>query len=154
MENIKFMVKYLLTLFIFLLLLGSCRTNNEPPERGFYFWKTNFSLSTTEAIRLHNLKISKIYIRLFDVDWDRGLDSEIPEGEIRFNERPDSLFAIVPVVFITNKTLLNIKVDNCSKLAEKIFVQICYIMESNRSPFGKFNWTAIGPKVLEINISR
>jgi hypothetical protein len=118
-----------------MFLLGSCKSGNNLVERGFYFWKTTYSLSQPEAIRLHKLNVTKIYLRLFDVDWDKVTKSAIPEGEIKFPETPDSSFQIVPVVFITNRTLLNLNINDSPQLADKIFSKINQIMKINNIPF-------------------
>ena len=132
-------------LIISILLLGSCKIHNNVVERGFYFWKTTYSLSQSEAIRLHKLNITKIYLRLFDVDWDKVTNSAIPAGEIKFDQKPDSIFAIIPVAFITNRTLLNLNINDSPLLADKIFSKINQIMKFNNIPFRELqldcDWT-------------
>jgi hypothetical protein len=145
LKNIIQSIKYLLPVLIILLLLSSCRSNYNKVDRGFYFWKTTWSVSPQEASRLHNLHISKIYLRLLDVDWDSRVSSAIPVGEIKFTQRPDPSFIIVPVVFITNKILLNSKVNESTQLADKIFNKINQIMNFNYIPYNELqldcDWT-------------
>ena len=145
LEIIKHIGKYFLPVLISMILLGSCKSHNNLVERGFYFWKTTYSLSQTGAIRLHKLNITKIYLRLFDVDWDKVTNSAIPAGEIKFDQKPDSTFAIVPVAFITNRTLLNLNINDSPQLADKIFSKINQIMKFNNIPFRELqldcDWT-------------
>ena len=135
MARIKFPLIFLLQGLILLCLLSSCRKNNAPAERGIYYWKTNFSLSPAETQKLHSFHINKIYLRLFDVDWDNGSNSPVPKGEIKFANKPDRSIIIVPVVYITNKTLLNLKQSAAPLLSEKLFRQINHIMNSTDIPF-------------------
>ena len=87
-----------------LLVLFSCSTKDEPVI-SFYYWKTIFKLSPTEKQILKDNKVSKIYIRYFDIGLHSKTQQPIPITPIRFQEKPQNL-TIVPVVFIKNKVLL------------------------------------------------
>jgi hypothetical protein len=130
---------------ILVLLLSSCGKNKGPDERAIYYWKTNFFISPEQSVLLHRLQIKKIYIRLFDVDWDKGINSPVPLGEIKFSSHPDSIFKVVPVVYITNKTLLNIADGEIPRLSENIEAQAKHIMESNLISYSELqfdcDWT-------------
>jgi len=106
-------------LFIFVLCLFSC---SEPKKvsRAFYYWKTVFTLDEKENALLKELHISRLYLRMFDVDWNEENAKAVPVARIDFTSTlPDSM-EIVPVIYITNKALEKIKADEVEKLAENM----------------------------------
>ena len=123
---------YLLRIICVLLLLtsvSSCKNNErqKAPVRAFYFWKTTFKLAETERKILSENNINKLYIRLFDVDWNAQINKPIPLGTIRFAEAEDSLLRkieIVPVVYITTKTLQHISLTETRSLADSIYQKV------------------------------
>jgi hypothetical protein len=119
------------------LISYSCRNNRINYDKGIYYWKTNYSMSSSEIRFLSDLKISKIYLRLFDVDWDIGLNAPIPLGEIKFNNKPDSAFSIVPVIYITNKTITNLPDQQIDGLADKILFRVNYLLSVNKIKFNE-----------------
>ena len=61
----------------------SCSNNsNKEISRGIYFWKTNFSLSTSELNWLKKTEIQKLYVRFFDVDWNANISKAVPVGDV------------------------------------------------------------------------
>jgi hypothetical protein len=123
--------------FCLLISLGSysCRQNRGDNDRGIYYWKTSYSMSPSEIRFLSNLKVRKIYLRLFDVGWDNELNGPIPLGEIKFNNRPDSSFSIVPVIYIINKTIANLADQQVDGLADKILFRTNIILAGNKIKF-------------------
>ena len=101
---------------ILFFLLISC-SKNEKPIIAFYYWKTIFKLSETEKEVLKDNKVSKLYIRYFDIGLNANTTEPIPVSPIHFQENI-SKFDIVPVVFIQNKVLLKSNID-IDDLAEK-----------------------------------
>lgn len=99
-------------------LLFSCGKNDQPVT-AFYYWKTIFKLSETETKVLEENKVSKLYIRYFDISLHPETQQPIPLSPIRFQQKADN-FTIVPVVFIKNKVMLlpHLDVDD---LAQKTF---------------------------------
>lgn len=100
----------------------SCKKNIS--ETSFYYWKTKFELSQSQKNILSDLQCKTIYTRVFDVDLDKGSQMPIPVGVI---ENPDSLAKnvnVVPVVFITNRTFLNLSKEDVTVLAKNILKKI------------------------------
>jgi len=104
--------------FLFIFSCNSKNTNNSI-ERGFYYWKTNFQITSEEKEELAQLKVQKLFIRLFDVDWDSESAQAIPRAKITINESIPTR-EVVPVIYITNKTFLNIKPTEVSNLARQV----------------------------------
>jgi hypothetical protein len=86
--------------------------------RAFYYWKTTFKLSDYEKQALKTHKINRLYIRLFDVDWDFATRRALPKAVVEFKQVPPLPF--VPTVFMTNRTLENMTWGGIEELAEQI----------------------------------
>ena len=83
-------------LLAFLLFVG-CSAAEPPrpePTRAFYYWRTVFALSDAERTSLSG--VSRLYVRMFDVDADGELLGKITGGPV-----PAGL-DVVPVVFLRN----------------------------------------------------
>jgi hypothetical protein len=113
--------------FSFLALIYGCTgAANRKVTRGVYFWKTNFTLNENEISWLRENNIKKMYVRFFDVDWNPNVKQAIPVSEILVDTKPPNDIEIIPTVFITNRTLININDTLINKLAENIFRKISY----------------------------
>jgi hypothetical protein len=88
----------------------SCFNKNKEISTAFYHWKSNSDISDFEKTYLQHLKTEKIYTRLFDVDWDdeAGFPKPIAEVQNVSSTKFKTLSKFVPVVFITNKTFVQI----------------------------------------------
>ncbi len=117
------MIRY----FLFALIIFfqfSCQQKHEKVYRSFYFWKTTMNFSEEENKKLETLNVEKMYTRLFDVDYH---NEAVTSGIIDIKALPKNV-SIIPVVYITNKTLLNIEdatmlADKISLLVKKIITQ-------------------------------
>jgi hypothetical protein len=110
--------------FIFVLLLASCR--QEPhilPDRAFYFWKHEYTMSNFEDSTLTQHQINKIYIKLFDVS--EGAGEAIPVADIAIDRGSvKSTIEYVPVVFLTQGSLLHTNDAGIHELAENIYSKV------------------------------
>lgn len=104
-------------LFFLLLFLVSCLEDKQHPYT-YYYWKTKLSLKETEKKALKDADSPYLYTRFFDVDKINGKFQPIG------NALKDSSFVtdkkIVPVIFITNRTFINIKKEEIRFLAKSI----------------------------------
>lgn len=108
------------------ILLVSCQQKHDKIYRSFYYWKTTMNFSAAENKKLQEWNIQKMYTRFFDVDF---INQPITAGIIDIQQLPQHV-SIIPVVYLTNKTLLNIKeVDG---LADNISLLIKKILSANR----------------------
>jgi hypothetical protein len=99
--------RFLVCSLLFLLL--ACG-KKDGPIIAFYYWKTVFTLANSEKEVLKDNKVTKLYIRYFDIGLHPKTQEPIPIGPIRFQ---DSLvgFEVVPVIFIQNKVMLKPNLD-------------------------------------------
>ena len=103
--------------FIFLIILFSCSQEKTHPYT-FYYWKTNLALQPTEKTALDKATTSYIYVRFFDVD--KIGEKFQPVAVITKDESFKTHKKIVPVIFITNRTFLNIEKEEITFLSKSI----------------------------------
>ncbi|WP_143884928.1 hypothetical protein [Chryseobacterium binzhouense] len=109
------MKKYIIFLLLFLFI--SCSKKPNHPYT-FYYWKTNLSLNTTERESLGKADIPLLYTRFFDVD---KINNKFePVAVITKNKSFKEQKKIVPTVFITNRSFINIEKSEITFLAEKV----------------------------------
>jgi hypothetical protein len=106
-------LQFLLILFI----VASCGKKESHPYT-FYYWKTNLVLDKTEKDVLQKATSPYLYTRFFDIDKINGKFQ--PVGVITKDKSFETNKQIVPTVFITNRTLLNITDQEIKFLAENI----------------------------------
>lgn len=103
-------------LLLLLSILFSCKEEKHPYT--FYYWKTKLSLNTTEHKALEKATTPYIYVRFFDVD--KVGEKFQPVAAITNDKTFKTGKQTVPVIFITNRTFLNIKPEEITFLAKSI----------------------------------
>ncbi|MDH6309273.1 hypothetical protein M2451_001844 [Dysgonomonas sp. PFB1-18] len=122
-------MKYLL-LLIFggsLFITGCHKPEKHPVD--FYYWKTNISLGDTEKEYFKKLNSKRLYLRFFDVDINN--DWIEPKAKIRAFDSNELDTEYVPVVFITNRTFLDISEYSIKSTARNVSELINRICETN-----------------------
>lgn len=88
--------------FFMALLLTACTRPERQITPAFYFWKQRVQLNSTEKQALQATGAQKLYVKLFDVNWDAARRIAYPVAIADFREPlPDSV-ELVPVVFLVN----------------------------------------------------
>ena len=124
----RFVLK-LLSIFVLSIAVSSCTHQSVSPS--IYYWKTTFRLSNTEQGYLKKAGIEKMYLRLFDIDWDNTTKRPLPAGSIRFVDSIPPNLLLVPVVYITNKVFVNSKPEEIEPLAKHLFTKITSICRAH-----------------------
>ncbi len=106
------------------LSIPSCDNKQNKIHSSFYYWKTNYHVSTALASQLNEAGIRKIYLRFFDVIWDDETQGPAPVALVGFANSPSDSFEYVPVAFVTNEVLELIPVEKINSLSENILLQI------------------------------
>lgn len=117
------MKKALLCLIACVLCCASCvQPSSSPitePMNAVYYWRTVFTLDSTEQAFLVSNNIRRIYCRYFDVVLDAE-QGPMPNATISFaSEMPDSI-EIVPTVFIMNDCMHEAQLERTRKNSNEV----------------------------------
>ena len=93
-----------------------------PPVRAFYFWKTRWEPSAEILSALNANRIQKLYVRFFDVQWNRGKSE--PVSPLEFAAKLPANLDLVPVVYFTNAVFLKTPYAEVEKLSENVLKKI------------------------------
>ncbi|UKB84413.1 hypothetical protein LF887_01820 [Chryseobacterium sp. MEBOG06] len=104
--------------FLFLLFFITSCSKKENHNYTFYYWKTNLKLDKEETKVLEQASTPYLYTRFFDVDKVGGKFQ--PVAVITKDKSFQTDKEIVPTVFITNPTMLNISAEEIQFLAKSI----------------------------------
>lgn len=127
-KNTRYFIKNILVVVLFFIAncsLISCRERHPHRniERSFYYWKSIFKLTDYEKKRLDSLQVKTIYLKIFDVDWNKEMNQPIPKAQIRIIDSSYlqiNKIKIIPVIFITNECIQKLEATQVDKLAGKI----------------------------------
>ena len=123
-----------------ILLLLACQPDK--PARtaaetaAFYHWKTGFDPTPSERKMLDSLGVNKLYIRFFDVDWGDARRQPVPKATVVFRQEPAAA-TVVPVVYITNRTLAQLRPADVPALAKNLSQKISQIADKQRVKFSE-----------------
>lgn len=101
--------------------------HNSPPRTvapAFYHWKTELRLTAETRSYLDSVGAKKLYIKFFDVDWDMATAQPVPLTTLEMDTSQLAGLEIVPVIFITNRTLLNLPMPEIDSLTSRILKKI------------------------------
>jgi hypothetical protein len=116
---------------LFSLAFFSCQKSKPKSiQPAFYFWKSNFKFSVLERKSLQNNQVKKLYVKFFDITWNSQTTHPQIVAPIRFAEKAPNSCKIIPVVFITNQTFVNLPVSEIDTLAKSVFKSITRISKS------------------------
>jgi hypothetical protein len=119
-------------LLFIMLIVCSCQVKEKRTvNRSVYYWRSVFRLSEADQKSLDSLSMKRIYVKFFDVVWD-DLHRAIPVAQINFETRVPSSLKVVPVVFITNETLIKSKKEEIPLLAGRICRKILRICRNHK----------------------
>lgn len=123
--------KSLIYLFLFSILAAGCRRERNHPV-DFYYWKADVHIGETEKNYFDSLACERLFIRLFDIDLQEG--KPVPVAKIKRFDAAVLPAEYVPVVFITNRTFLDMTDGKIDELAEHTLKLIRDIATVNRFP--------------------
>lgn len=104
-------------ILLLLLFCLSCK-KQEPHPYTFYYWKTQLVLDETEKKVLSKADIPRLYTRFFDIDKINGKFQ--PVATLSKDKNFHTEKEIVPVVFVMNRTFLNITPEEINFLAQNV----------------------------------
>jgi hypothetical protein len=95
-----------------------------PPQRAFYYWKTQWTSSPEVRESLHRNAINQLYLRFFDVGWDEVSKTAEPLAPIEFASPLPDRTKIVPVVYLVNNVFLNIPYAHVEQLTDNVLRKV------------------------------
>lgn len=133
---------YLLFVLLFIQACGS----DSPPKnvtRAFYYWKSTFRLNGYERQTLDTCRVSKLYIKAFDIDWNFATNKPVLKAPIMFQDTIPPNLILVPAIFITNQTLKQIADNYLNDFADFVQSQLETIWQGRYYPEVQFDcdWT-------------
>lgn len=120
-------INFTVLVFLFILTIGCQKSKPKLTEPAFYFWRSSFKLSEIERNILQHNHIKKLYVKFFDISWNAHKRKPQMIAPIQFVENPPDSCQIVPVIFITNQTFINLPEAEIDSLASYIFERISKI---------------------------
>ncbi len=105
------------------LFLAHCTTKQEAEvTRAFYHWKSTIEPGLSAP--MDKLGIEKVYLRVFDVDWNETFGGPVPIGELTNPEKSWTQKEIIPTLFITNRTFQKIEEDGIQELSSRVLSKL------------------------------
>ena len=95
-----------------------------PPERAFYYWKTQWSVSPAILNNLADNRIARLYMRFFDVEWDVIENAPHPVSPLRFQSPAPTTVEVIPVVYIVNAVFQKLEYKNVELLADHVSAMV------------------------------
>ncbi len=135
----KFVTLY--KLFFYLFCLTACQNSvskkientSYQVSPAFYHWQTRLNLSDVEQKYLDNTYSNKLYVKFFDIDKQKGAPEPFPLARLQVDTNSFLPDTIVPTVFITNRSLLNLESSAVKLLAQRLY-QLIQKLEQQFGP--------------------
>ncbi len=96
----------------------------------YYHWKTVFNPTAKAVHYLDSIGVKKLYVRVFDVDWDETGRTYIPKAVIKWSYEFGLKQTVCPSFFITNQTFEKIPDSAVEKMAERVWNKIFLLTDS------------------------
>jgi hypothetical protein len=114
--------------------LWGLRFRHPAPEAAFYYWKTQWTASPALERALVDNGAKKLYVRFFDVRWDRESNEPRPVSPIRFSSPAPKSVEVVPVVYLVNEVFRKIRYENVETLADNVWMKAVGIAKAEGIP--------------------
>ncbi len=114
-------------IFLTLACVWTACEGDKPPKAitpAVYHWKTAFDPTAEEKNFLKNNAIKQVYVKYFDIDLDDQQGKPTFKAILKPQQLPPNGISIVPVVYITNRTLTQVQGRYMKALADKIYQKI------------------------------
>ncbi|TAF67885.1 MAG: hypothetical protein EAZ55_02385 [Cytophagales bacterium] len=116
-------------LFIITLygLVGCGNPTDSEIVVNFYHWRRHWAIDSIEKQYVEKLASQRLYVHFFDVDWHFEKKEATPIAPLYANKQSNDFqlgVKIIPVIFITNRTMEHINSSAIESLAIRIQKQI------------------------------
>jgi hypothetical protein len=110
--------------WLYILLIVACSrapAESPPAHRAFYYWRTTVQLSAAEQRALTDLQVDRLYMRMFDVEWNDAQGGTEVVGKI--TGRAPAI-EIVPVVFVRDEVFHHVDAKHAAELAQTTWAEV------------------------------
>lgn len=127
--------KHFISILLLALLFQNCNNAPRSVKMAFYHWKTTINPDDFKKI-----DTSKVYIKLFDVDWDDARGGAKPLAVVSNLKLLPKNLVFVPTIFLTNKVFSKFSVqsettkEQIVQLAQHIYQKIKELTVEVRNP--------------------
>ena len=119
-------VRGLWLIVIFAIACGNSHAKSEQPVgRAFYYWRTTFALSPAERTALADVGVTRLYVRMFDIEWNTVEAAPRMVGKITVakDQQVPPGIEVVPVVFIRQEVFKHIDAATGARLASDTWTE-------------------------------
>lgn len=146
-------MKKLVFLLLIVTFFFSCKTENkvEHVERAFYYWKNDSSLNYQDAERVNSLKVNKLYVKYFEIDYNDAMGNFpfAKNNNINYEVNNIQDLTIIPTIYVKNEIFkfntektLDVLADNIVFLVDKYNKEIDEKVVTNTEIQIDCDWTA------------
>lgn len=101
---------------------SSSHIEGPPVERAFYYWRTTFQLSAAERTALAEQRVTKLYVRAFDIEWDAAGPRVV--GALQVRDPVPAGIEVVPVVFLRQDVFHKLPRARLGELARTTWTEV------------------------------
>lgn len=122
--------------FGLLCLYAACQSDNKRQAvrhvaPAFYYWRSVYRADSLEMSYQTTLNAQKLYLKFFDVAWNSHTKDAMPIAALQFADPPPASLNIVPTVFVTNQTLVQLPDTLIDTLATRIGRRLRAMIQQN-----------------------
>jgi hypothetical protein len=122
--------KIIIYMFLSIGLFSCTKKESKLTQPAFYYWKSTFKLTEIERNTLKNNQIKRLYVKFFDITWSSQTTHPQLVAPIRFIEKIPESTEVIPVVFITNQTFVNLPESEIDTLSRSVYESITRISKN------------------------
>lgn len=139
-------ISFITLLIALIVAIFAINQNQRDISISFYHWKSEFSPSNHDLKLLQECQVDQLYLHVFDVDRAPGTQSPIPKAKLSFEDNFPPGIAVIPTVFITQRTFKDAGELNLPRLAQNIIQLSRQITDSKHLKWKGFqvdcDWTS------------
>jgi hypothetical protein len=114
---------HILLPLLLLIIVASCQPSSPTTlHRAFYHWKSTIGENVNDPLNL--LGVEKLYLRVFDIDWDAAYGAPVPVGQLTNPKAIPTVKEIIPTIFITNRTFLKMEEAGIPELCSRTLTKL------------------------------
>lgn len=121
-------VRLVMLVLFALAACGESRATEQRAElrRSFYYWRTTFALSPAERAALVDVGVTRLYVRMFDIEWNASERRPRMVGKLAVarDQRVPPGIEVVPVVFIRQDVFKQLDAATGAQLARDTWSEV------------------------------